>query len=123
MNHQKHKRILLVENGEIVREALCGFLKSEGYEVTEACNGTQAIETLKNAPFQTLITDIVMPGISGLEVLREVRKSSPATDVILISGITTMTHEKATALGAKAFISKSCQIGELIKNILETIER
>jgi len=123
MRRSKNKKILLVEDEEIVREALCGFLQSEGYEVTEACNGTQAIKALKNTSFHTLVTDILTPGINGLEILHKARESSPETEVILISGLEKMSHEKALELGAKDFISKSCQIGYLVKKIIETIER
>jgi CheY-like chemotaxis protein len=123
MNKQKNKKILLVDGKEIVREVLCGFLQSEGYEVTEAHNGTQAVEILKTTLFHTLITDIMMPDIDGLEILREARKNSPKTEIIIISETKTMSHEMTIKLGAKDFVSKSFRMEKFIKEILKSIEK
>lgn len=123
MGGKKPKRILLVDDQEIVREALGGFLESEGYEVVEAGDGNAAIEKLKEEPFDVIITDIKMPGKDGMDVLLEAKQIRLETDVIMMAESTFNTPEKALKLGAKDFIHKSIQVGKFIDKIISAIER
>ncbi len=61
-------------------------LNSAGHEVTTASDGDAAIDTLRNHPFDLLVTDIIMPGKEGIELILEVRRLRPAMPVIAVSG-------------------------------------
>jgi two-component system cell cycle sensor histidine kinase/response regulator CckA len=87
----RSETLLIVEDEDMVREMMCEVLKSYGYRVLEASNGVEALERWREAGeggFQLLITDVVMPGMSGQELVRRVRSFSPDLQVLLISGYT-----------------------------------
>ena len=117
------KKILLVDDEEIIRDALGGLLVEEGYEVLEAENGTEAIEKLSAERFDVVITDIKMPGKSGIDVLTAAKMIDPKIDVIVMTGFTTEEPDHALSLGAKDFIYKSYNVEEFLTKIREAIER
>jgi YesN/AraC family two-component response regulator len=117
------KKILLVDDEEVIRDALGGFLVEEGHAVVEAANGTEAIEKLSTERFDIVITDIKMPGKSGIDVLTAAKMIDPKIDVIMITGFTTEEPEHAMSLGAKDFIYKSYNVEEFLEKIKATIER
>ncbi len=81
------ERILVVEDNAEVRESTVGLLESVGYTVTAAAEGIQALAILeREAPFDLLITDVVMPGLSGPEVAERVRARQGPVPVIFVSG-------------------------------------
>ncbi|NIQ38931.1 MAG: response regulator [Proteobacteria bacterium] len=117
------KKILLVDDEEIIRDALGGLLTEEGYHVIEAENGTVAIEKLSSETFDVVITDVKMPGKSGIDVLTAAKMIEPKTDVIMITGFTTEEPDQALSLGAKDFIYKSYNVEEFVAKIIDAIER
>ncbi len=117
------KKILLVDDEEVIRDALGGLLVEEGYEVEEAENGTEAIEKLSLERFDVVITDIKMPGKSGIDVLTAAKMIDPRIDVIMITGFTTEEPDQALSLGAKDFIYKSYNVEEFLAKIKDAIER
>ena len=117
------KKILLVDDEETFRDALGGFLVDEGYEVVEAENGTVAVEKLSAEKFDVVITDMKMPGKSGIDVLTAAKMIDSQVDVIMITGFTTEEPDQALSLGAKDFIYKSYNVEEFLTKIKEAIER
>ncbi len=87
---RSHADILLVDDEEGIRRALARVLKAEGYAVELASNGIEALALMKGraAPFDLLLTDMLMPGMAGVEVAREARKAHPDLPVIFMSGYT-----------------------------------
>ncbi len=84
-------------------------LEHKGFSVTVAENGNQAIELMRQRPFDLVLLDVLMPGLSGLEVLRELRQSHPATElpVIMATGLTDSGDVvEALQLGANDYVSK-----------------
>ena len=99
--------ILVVDDNDSIRDLLKNLLVSEGYTVITADNGTTALEKLRNINFDLIISDIMMPGISGLELLMEVRKVDPDMPVVMITGFPTIdTAVKVIKEGADDFITK-----------------
>ena len=94
------KKILLVDDEEIIRDALGGLLVEEGHEVVEAGDGTEAIEKLSTEKYDIVITDIKMPGKSGIDVLTAAKMIDPKIEVIMITGFTTEEPDYALSLGA-----------------------
>ncbi len=119
----KGKKILLVDDEEIIRDALGGLLTEEGYEVVEAENGNVAIDKLSVDRFDVVITDIKMPGKSGIDVLTAAKMIDPKIDVIMITGFTSEEPQQALSLGAKDFIYKSYNVEEFLEKIKKAIER
>lgn len=114
--------ILLVEDEPLSRRNLAVLLNSEGYQVSEAENGEDAVEFIKGMAFDVVITDLVLPGtINGLDVVRYHKQVSPGTGAILITGFGSgPLAEKAVSLGID-YLPKPIDLDELllkVKNLL-----
>jgi len=79
-------RILVIDDDEQVREVLSLMLKHEGYEVLTAANGFDGVNLYKEEGADLVITDILMPGMGGVQTIMELRLISPEVKVIAISG-------------------------------------
>ena len=116
--------ILIVEDGTSQREMLKGFLKSEGYDVTEAKRGDEALEMVKKEYFQLLLLDYKMPGVDGMTVLEAVKRLNPEISVIMMTAFgTTETAVKAMKAGAADYILKPIDLDELAILISRISER
>lgn len=80
------KTILLVDDEEGIRKVLGISLTDSGYEVLTAASGEEALRAFRLAAPQIVLTDIKMPGMDGIELLRQIKKESPETEVIMITG-------------------------------------
>jgi CheY-like chemotaxis protein len=85
-------RILIVDDELIMRESLRGWLERDGYEVAAAASGEEALDMLKKTRFDILLVDIKMEGISGLEVLRQVKEGDPDVAVVMITAYGSIIH-------------------------------
>ncbi|UCD36327.1 MAG: sigma-54-dependent Fis family transcriptional regulator [Nitrospiraceae bacterium] len=116
-------RILVVDDEKSMREILQIFLKSEGYDVFIAENGERAVEAVKKDIFDLIITDMKMPKVGGLELLREVKQISPETVVVIVTAFgTTESAVAAMKLGAYDYIQKPFHMDDIrlvVKNALE----
>jgi len=101
------KTILLVDDESAIREVLNISLSDTGYNVLTAENGTQAINIIKNNDVPVVITDIKMPGIDGIELLRKIKSKNPETEVIMLTGHGDLELAiKSLKLEAMDFITK-----------------
>lgn len=80
------KKILIVDDEKGIRELFAEVLKRAGHTVVTAHDGLSGIEVAKGGDIDIAFLDIKMPGINGVETLREVRQSSPRTKVVMITG-------------------------------------
>ena len=87
---KKNTRILIVDDEEIVRESLSGWLEKDGYTIGTAADGAAALRTMEEAPWSILLVDLKMPGIDGLEVLRRVKEQRPDTAVLIMTAYATV---------------------------------
>jgi two-component system response regulator PilR (NtrC family) len=116
-------RILVVDDERSMRELLAIVLRREGYEVLLAENGKMAVEALAREPVDLLISDIKMPDMSGVEVLRAAKKIDPDILGIMITAFaSTETAVEAMRLGACDYLSKPFDVDLLKMKVREKIE-
>jgi CheY-like chemotaxis protein len=119
-----HETILLVEDDDAVRKFIRGILRKDGYTVVEARSGAEAlsIPACQACQFQLLLTDVVMPDMSGTDLAIELLQMCPATKVIFLSGY--MEEEMVrhgVATGAATFLQKPFPPAVLLEKIHETL--
>lgn len=115
-------RILVVDDEESIREFLEIMLKKEGYEVTTAEDGARAKEILTKKTFDMVISDMQMPNLTGIELLRHVRESYPDLVFMIITAFgTTETAVEAMKLGAYDYLTKPFKIDEVRLNIANAL--
>ena len=107
-----------------MRDFLLIMLKKEGYEVVTAENGGDALKTVQGEIFDLVISDVKMPGLDGIDVLKAVKEVSPETVVIMITAFaTTETAVEAMKLGAYDYIIKPFKVDELKLIIKKALEK
>lgn len=111
-------RILVVDDEESIREFLEIMLKKEGYEITLAEDGQKAKELLAKKSFDMIISDLQMPHVTGIELLKHVKDTAPEIVFMMITAFgTTETAVEAMKMGAYDYITKPFKIDEVRLNI------
>jgi len=117
------EKILVVDDEQSLRDVLSIMLKRAGYAVTSAMDGEEAIELLNKEIFDLVITDLRMPKIDGMEVLKAVKSASPETVVLIITAFASADSAvEAMKQGAYDYLTKPFQVDEvqlIIRNALE----
>ncbi len=109
------KRILVVDDEPMILTLLSAVLREKGWDVVEARSGTEGIEMLERAGFDVILTDLVMPGDSGIELLRAAKEIHPDVEVILMTGYATAdTAIEAMRGGAFHYLVKPLKIEEVV---------
>src|SRR4030042_1592713 len=117
-------RILVVDDELVICESCQRILEEEGLEVETVLSGAEAFGKMKENPFDIVITDLKMPGIDGMEVLRTLRREYPDTIVIMITGFSTVeTAGEAMKLGAFDYIPKPFTPDEVSIVVKKAIEQ
>jgi DNA-binding NtrC family response regulator len=113
--------LLIVDDDTGIREVL-QELFSDSHECHTADRAEQALAYLELETYDTVITDIAMPGLSGEEILKQVLEKSPATPVIVISGVADqLMSKKLLAMGAFAYFTKPYELEELEEAVVRAI--
>ena len=115
-------RILVVDDEAAMRESLKDWLSEDGYQVGQAAGGAEAIEMVRSHPWDVLLLDLKMPGMDGLETLKNVKEVNPEVEVLMMTAYATVdTAVQAMKLGAFDYLVKPFDPDEvelLIKRIL-----
>jgi len=113
MNNDK-KRILVVEDDEEMRSLLKDFIEAEGFETDSVSNGYDALGILIKKPFDLVVTDIRMPGLTGLDILPRIRKIQPGVSIIMITAFgSEEVRRRAYERGATLYLEKPIHFQEL----------
>ncbi|MFP4225787.1 MAG: response regulator [Desulfobacterales bacterium] len=116
-------KVLLVDDEEEFVSALAERLDIRGIEAYTASDGEQALEMIESDTFQVIVLDVIMPGISGLEVLQRVKAKQTDAVVILLTGHgSTREGLEGMRMGAFDYLMKPLDIDELISKMNEAIE-
>jgi diguanylate cyclase (GGDEF)-like protein len=100
-------RILAVDDQRYFRELLEGLLTEEGYEVITAASGQEALRILDQSHFDIILTDLVMPGMDGNELVHRVKERDPEQDIVVVTGVVDVkTAVDAMKLGASEYLIK-----------------
>lgn len=113
------KRILIVEDVQAIIDSMKVLIEmvDDEVEVYSANNGRQALELIKEQDIDLLITDIYMPDMDGLELIKEVQKKYPSIKMLAISGVGNHDLEIAKCFGASYVLNKPFQMSELTSAI------
>jgi two-component system nitrogen regulation response regulator NtrX len=116
--------ILIVDDEEAVRTSLRSILEDEGYEITEAASGAEALRMYATDPPDLMMLDIWMPEMDGLETLRRVKEFSPTAQVMMMSGHGSIeTAVKAIKLGAYDYIEKPLSLENVTLRVRHALEQ
>ena len=115
--------ILVCDDDSVPRRNIASVLEEEGYTVHQAEDGKAAIEAINQVDFDLVLTDLKMPGVDGLSVLKHVRSVSPQTLVILMTAFSSVdTAVEAFRLGAQDYILKPIVIEDVIRKVGRFLE-
>ena len=114
-------RILIVDDDSGQRSLLDSFLRGQNFETVVADSGERALELLPTAKFSMMISDVRMPGLSGLETLRRVRQNFPTLPVLLVTAYADI-REAVVAMrdGALNYLAKPIDLDELLATVRQT---
>ena len=119
MSRNPLKRVLVVDDEPMIVSLLSTILREKGWDVTEARSGTDGIDQLDRGRFDVILTDLVMPGDSGIDLLRAAKEIHPDVEVILMTGYATAdTAIEAMRNGAFHYIMKPLKTEEVV-NLVE----
>jgi len=108
-------RVLIIEDDEETRSLLKDFFAEEGFETDSISNGYDAFGIITKKPFDLVVTDIRMPGLTGLDILPRIKKIQPEVAIIVITAFgTEEVPRKAFERGANACLEKPIHFQELI---------
>jgi two-component system NtrC family sensor kinase len=118
------RRILIVDDEAGVRELFAAWLREENYECKTAASADEALAILATDTYALVISDMMMPGRNGVELLREIRSRYPDTTVIMVSGIDRPQRVRdALRCGAFDYLIKPCELSVLTLSVERGLER
>ena len=113
-------RILIIDDEDFIRSFMKDFFEDRGYNVDTAEDGVEGVEKFTKGTYDLVMTDMMMPKMLGLEVLRRVREIKPDQKMIMMTGVKEASMvEKAKALGCQHYLTKPVQLAELEARVAE----
>ncbi len=120
----EHQRMLVIDDDELIRTLVEVVLVREGHHVTCVATGEEGIAEIKHQEYSLAVVDLNLPGIDGLEFLRQTKEIAPSTEVILITGYASLgTAIESLKLGAADYLAKPFEVEHLKIIIARTLER
>lgn len=117
-------KVMIVDDEEDFLETILKRLKTRGVDVTGAESGYKALELMDNKDFDVVICDVKMPGMDGIETLREMKKKKPLTEVIMLTGHASVESGiQGMQLGAFDYVMKPVALDELLEKMRQAYER
>lgn len=124
MEDNQPTRVLILDDESIVCKRLQPFLEKKGYHVEAFYQSPHALRRFMKSPFHIVVTDLKMNGIDGMQFLTEVKKTSPETEVIVITGFASMeTAKESFHKGVFDFLAKPFKPEEIYEVIRKAEEK
>ncbi len=118
------KNILVIEDEKEIRNGLVEVLEDAGFAVDSAENGQLGLEKIRKKDFDVVVTDLIMPVVDGMEVLRETKHVKPQTRVILVTAFATIDNAvEAMKAGASDYITKPFRIDDVQTKIRKVLAK
>ncbi len=117
------ERILVVDDETAIRDLVSSYLRNEGFEVDEAADGEDALVRFARRPHDLIVLDLRLPGIGGLDVLREIRRSSNVYVILLTARADETDKLIGLELGADDYITKPFSPRELVARVRAVLRR
>jgi two-component system KDP operon response regulator KdpE len=124
MTLQQQFSVLVVDDEISLRRVIRASLAAKGFVVEEAGNGSDAVRIMQQRPFDLVLLDVNMPGISGVEACRRIRDLSPHTGIVMVT-VRDSEEDKVRALeaGADDYVTKPFRFGELLARLGAVLRR
>jgi two-component system OmpR family response regulator len=120
---QSKGRVLVVDDEEPIRDIVSRVLDAEGYDCTVAGGGKEALEIASKQKFDVVLLDIMMPEVSGIDVLRHLATDCPDACVVMTTAVDDMpTAAEALNLGATDYVTKPFNLADLSGRVEEALE-
>lgn len=117
-------RLMIVDDEEKVRKYLSRLVKNRGFQVDTAADGAAALALLRENDFDVVLLDVLMPGIDGIAVLKEIKKIKPLTEVIMLTGNASVeTGIEGMRIGAFDYLLKPVDLDNLYLCLKEALEQ
>jgi len=117
-------RVLIVDDEERFRFTLKKLLTANGLETDAVGSGLEAVEALRQRPYDVILLDVKMPGMSGIEALAKLKKINPEVEVIILTGHASVdVAVEIMKLGGYEYLLKPCPMDELLAKIESAYER
>jgi DNA-binding NtrC family response regulator len=119
---KRDEHLLVIDDEEDVRESIRKLFAREGYQVTTAESGAAALEQAKSRSFDLVLTDLRMPGMSGVETLMGLKRLHPRMPVIVVTGYASHeTTDRCLREGAYGYVMKPFELDHLLRLVDEAI--
>ncbi|MBI4621006.1 MAG: response regulator [Desulfobacterales bacterium] len=116
--------LLLVDDEESFVDILAERLRNRDFDVTTALNGEDALQKINEHNVDVAIIDVMMPGLSGIETLREIKRLKPLVEALMLTGHGTVeTAIEGMKLGAYDYLMKPCDMDQLLAKIGEAKDK
>ena len=117
-------RCLVVDDEPRLRQVLVRLMEGDGFTCAEAANGADALDILRAQPATLVLTDLRMPQVDGVELLREIRARYPDTAVVLITAVAEVeTAVRCLAIGAMDYLTKPFHLDEVRARVTQALEK
>ena len=117
------RRVLVVDDEPHIRTVLRGYLQADGYEVSEAADGEAALAAMREKPPDLVLLDVMMPGIDGLEVLRQLRTFSDAYVILVTARTEEVDKLVGLGVGADDYVTKPFSPREVTARVKAVLRR
>ncbi|MDR0339206.1 MAG: sigma-54 dependent transcriptional regulator [Desulfovibrio sp.] len=119
-----NKNILVVEDEDIAREYVADILRDNGFNAFEAATGEEAVLALARQSFALVISDIRMPDMGGLRLLKHIKSAHPTTEVIMVTGYASIEDAvDAVKMGAYQYLAKPLRLNEMLIMVERALEK
>ena len=118
------RRVLVIDDEQIILDSISKILTEENFRVDTTLKGGTGISHAINEPYDLILTDIRMPDLDGLKVLREIRRLKPGIPIIIVTGYATISSAvEAMHLGATNYIEKPFTPEQLVETVTSAISK